>query len=211
MTVTMSIGGRVGATAGLVVGAVIGLMVGTVIGVVTGAAVARAPAWVPAAAIRRRQRHENARLLARLPVGLDLMAACLEVGAPPTRCLATVAEALGGPVGDEFAIVAHSLWLGASPAEACRRLLADHGPQASPPLQALARALGRADESGSRLAQSLRAIADSERAAAHHRAVEDARRVGVYAVAPLGLCFLPAFILLGVTPIVAGTIGQLTF
>jgi hypothetical protein len=32
---------------------------------------------------------------------------------------------------------------------------------------------------------------------------------GVLAVAPLGLCFLPAFVLLGVVPVVAGLAGPL--
>ncbi|MFB9964969.1 hypothetical protein ACFFOP_20530 [Sinosporangium siamense] len=31
-----------------------------------------------------------------------------------------------------------------------------------------------------------------------------ARRVGVYAVAPLGLCFLPAFVVVGVVPTMVG-------
>jgi hypothetical protein len=36
-----------------------------------------------------------------------------------------------------------------------------------------------------------------------------ARRVGVLVVAPLGLCFLPAFVLLGVVPVVLGLTGPL--
>lgn len=35
------------------------------------------------------------------------------------------------------------------------------------------------------------------------------RRVGVLAVAPLGLCFLPAFVLLGIVPVVVGLAGPL--
>jgi hypothetical protein len=54
----------------------------------------------------------------------------------------------------------------------------------------------------SRLAAEVRA----ERRSAAEQA---ARRVGVLAVAPLGLCFLPAFLLLGVVPVVVGLAGPL--
>jgi hypothetical protein len=36
-----------------------------------------------------------------------------------------------------------------------------------------------------------------------------AQRVGVHAVAPLALCFLPAFVLLGIVPLVVGLAQQL--
>ena len=39
-------------------------------------------------------------------------------------------------------------------------------------------------------------------------AVARAHRAGVWAMAPLGLCFLPAFICLGVIPVVAGVAGD---
>ncbi|MGF7234327.1 MAG: type II secretion system F family protein [Frankia sp.] len=210
MTAAVALGGRGSALAGVLAGLAAGAVVGVAVAVLAGALVAWFPTWLPAVVVHRRAARRDARLVLRLPIGLDLVAASLEAGAPPARALAIVGEALGGPIGDELAIVANSLWLGASPAEACRRLLADHGAGASPPLRALARALGRADESGSRLATSLRAIANSQRADAHTRAIEHARRIGVYAVAPLGLCFLPAFILVGITPIVAGIVSQLT-
>ena len=45
--------------------------------------------------------------------------------------------------------------------------------------------------------------------AAWFAAEQAARRVGVLAVAPLGLCFLPAFVLLGVVPVVIGLAGPL--
>jgi hypothetical protein len=40
--------------------------------------------------------------------------------------------------------------------------------------------------------------------------VEDkARRVGVLAAVPLGLCLLPAFLLIGIVPVVAGLLTAL--
>jgi hypothetical protein len=51
-----------------------------------------------------------------------------------------------------------------------------------------------------RLAEDLRC----DRAAAAEAAV---RRVSVLAVLPLGLCFLPAFVLTGVVPVVASIVS----
>jgi hypothetical protein len=38
-----------------------------------------------------------------------------------------------------------------------------------------------------------------------------ARTIEVRAAAPLGVCFLPAFVLLGVVPLVAGVLGDLSW
>jgi pilus assembly protein TadC len=53
-----------------------------------------------------------------------------------------------------------------------------------------------------------RVAADARRrqeAEGHRRAA----RAGVLAVLPLGACFLPAFVLLGIVPVVAGLAGPL--
>ena len=52
-------------------------------------------------------------------------------------------------------------------------------------------------------------MAADVRAEYRSAAEQAARRVGVLAVAPLGLCFLPAFVLLGVVPVVVGLAGPL--
>ena len=55
---------------------------------------------------------------------------------------------------------------------------------------------------GARLARELRERARAE--------VESrARSVSTRAAAPLGVCFLPAFVLLGIVPLVAGLVGSL--
>ncbi len=53
----------------------------------------------------------------------------------------------------------------------------------------------------SRLADELRAARGAECEAA-------ARRAGVLVVLPLGLCFLPAFVLAGLVPIVLSVLGD---
>lgn len=76
-------------------------------------------------------------------------------------------------------------------------------------LGALARTMIRAAQSGAPVADVLTRLADDARRTAQATASAAARRVGVHAVAPLGLCFLPAFVFLGIVPMVAGLAGQI--
>ena len=69
----------------------------------------------------------------------------------------------------------------------------------------MARALG----SGMALSGTLRALGSGARGDAAAAAEERARRVGVRSVLPLMTCFLPAFLLLGVVPIIGGVAQHL--
>ncbi|MYW04674.1 type II secretion protein F, partial [Streptomyces sp. SID3343] len=62
---------------------------------------------------------------------------------------------------------------------------------------------------GAPAAQAVARAADEQRAAQRRTATAAARRVGVRATVPLGLCFLPAFLLIGVVPIVIGLTSTL--
>lgn len=76
-------------------------------------------------------------------------------------------------------------------------------------LQSLASAMTRSAESGAPLALVL-AGASSDSRREHRMRVEiAARSAGVKAVAPLAACFLPAFFLLGVAPIIASFFEQM--
>ena len=66
----------------------------------------------------------------------------------------------------------------------------------------MARAFVRALESGSALGPALDRAARDARARRRRAAEEAARAVAVRAVGPLGACFLPAFVVLGVVPMV---------
>lgn len=148
--------------------------------------------------VRRRQ----ARLIAELPFALDLMVACLRAGQPVSGAVQAAADAMGGPLGERLAWVNGQLRLGARPEVAWSALEADR------PLAALARGMTRAALSGAPVADVLSRLADDARREAHAASIAAARRVGVQAVAPLGLCFLPAFVFLGIIPVVAGLAGQ---
>jgi len=72
------------------------------------------------------------------------------------------------------------------------------------PLAGLLRAVDRATTTGAPLADTVRDVASDAREQARWQALERARRAGVQAVGPLAACFLPAFVLVGVVPVVAG-------
>ncbi|MDX6742560.1 type II secretion system F family protein [Actinocorallia sp. A-T 12471] len=148
---------------------------------------------------RRRQR-----LQSDLPVAVELLAACLGAGVAWADAVEAVGEALGGPVGEEFEAVAARVRLGADPADAWAARASD------PVLAPLARAAARAGRGGAPLAPVLTRLSRDQRSAAAAAAEERARAAGVKAVAPLGLCFLPAFVLLGIVPAIAGIARGIT-
>ncbi len=137
----------------------------------------------------------------QLPLAADLLSACIAAGAGPVPAAQAVGEALGGPVGEALARGAAEVRLGGEPGEAWRRLAALPG--AVP----LARLLERADVSGLPLAAPVGRLAAESRAAWSRAATTRARRAAVLISAPVGLCFLPAFIAVGVLPVVIGLAG----
>jgi hypothetical protein len=69
--------------------------------------------------------------------------------------------------------------------------------------------MARAVETGASVSDALRRLAEDLQAVSRSEAEARARTVGVRAAAPLGLCLLPAFVLVGVVPLVAGTVASL--
>jgi pilus assembly protein TadC len=59
-------------------------------------------------------------------------------------------------------------------------------------------------QSGAAPATALSRLARDQRRNARAAAATRARSAGIKALAPLGACFLPAFVLLGVVPAIAG-------
>ncbi|WP_151477760.1 type II secretion system F family protein [Streptomyces albicerus] len=144
----------------------------------------------------------DAGLAARqLPLAADLLAACIAAGASPVVAAQAVGEALDGPVGERLARGAAEVRLGGEPAEAWRGLAA------LPGARTLARLLERAGESGVPAAAPVARLAAEARAEWGRTATARARRAGVLVTAPVGLCFLPAFIAIGVLPVVIGLAG----
>ena len=158
-------------------------------------------------------RARREQLVADLPLMLDLLASCLAGGAPLPEAARAVAAAVQGPAGERLTDVCRQLSVGTPPAQAWSGLTGSpddptRGREVDP-LAPAARALGRAAEGGAPVADAVARLAEDARAHARAQGQQAARRVGVLVVAPLGLCFLPAFVLLGVVPIVAGLVSPL--
>lgn len=168
--------------------------------VLAAAATARLLAALPSRADAERDRARAA----AVPLFADLVAACVAAGATVDAAVAAAARATPGPLADDATAALRAASLGIPPHVAWAPLLA---PERPPPVRALARALVRGADSGAAPAAMLRAVADDARDAARTAGEVAARRAGVVAVLPLGLCFLPAFVLLGIVPLVASLLG----
>jgi pilus assembly protein TadC len=147
---------------------------------------------------------EEADLAATLPLALDLLAACLSGGAALRQAVDAVERAVPGACGRRLARVSASLAVGCQASEAFRCLGEDRGPAGT-----AARALARAAEGGAPVAAAVARVAGEARRTAAADAERRAKRAGVLAVGPLGACFLPAFVLIGVVPAVVGLAGPL--
>jgi pilus assembly protein TadC len=130
------------------------------------------------------------------------LALCLEIGLPVAAAAVAAAEPLEGGAGRELRRVAGLLALGADPAQAW------HTVEGSTALAAFARAAGRSAGTGAALARAARSESSRLRAALSEGAEARAQRAAVLITAPLGLCFLPAFVALGIVPVVIGLAGE---
>lgn len=176
-----------GGAAGLVAGPVAAVTVWMVLGRTESPAV-----------VRRREQ-----LLEDLPLAVDLLGSCLDAGAAPESALVTVGRALGGPVGEEFLGLHHRLGIGVDPTQVWRSV-AGH-PQLGP----LGRAVGRAHDTGASVGRAVHQLAEELRERALAEVEARARSIEVKAAAPLGLCLLPAFVVLGVVPMVVGVFASM--
>lgn len=178
-----------GFVAALVVGGLVGLAVGVAIALLLPVGLGRLETGQS-----RRRREQIERHSAMCA---DLLASCLIAGAPLGPAARAVADALGAPVAEPLRAMVSALHLGSDPVQAWSWVAAE------PALAPIARAASRAAETGAPLAPLLVGIADDLRQAERSRGEAAARAAGVRAVGPLAACFLPAFVLLGVVPVIA--------
>lgn len=162
-------------------------------------AVHRWVAGLESLADRRRRAH----VARNLPVAVDLLVAALSVGRPPGPALASVARAMGGPLGDDLSSIAVRIELGADPVAVWRDVARD------PVLGPVGRSFGRAATSGASVTTVLARCVDDLRRRRRAEANRVARSAGVRTAAPLGLCFLPAFVVVGIVPTVVGAFWRL--
>ena len=171
---------------------------------IAGAAVAAAACWwatgrLEAPAARRRRE----RLAASVPQAVDLMAACLAAGLSPDAALHQVTAAVQPPLAEELGALSARLRVGVDPVTVWREL------SGHPQLGGLGRTVSRAAESGSSVAEAMLRLAEDLRRDTRAQLEARARAVGVKAALPLGVCLLPAFVLVGVVPLVASSVSVL--
>lgn len=138
-----------------------------------------------------------------LPHLVALLASALAAGAPTDRALEAVCAASPGAAADRVRPALTRLALGADPASVWAGLAQDEvlGP--------LGRTLARAATTGAPVSAVVERLADDLDAAARAAVEDRARTVGVRAAVPLGVCLLPAFVLLGVVPLAVGLFSGL--
>jgi pilus assembly protein TadC len=183
---------------GLTAGVLVGGWAGLVVGLVTAVALYRYLSRLEPAAKRR----ERERAVRDLPYAADLLAGALRAGLPTERAVQVVAAALGGPVGRRLAAVARSLRLGLTATDAWRPMYD------LPTGVRMSTAVARSAESGAALAAAFVRLADELRTARLAKVEAAGQRSGVLLVLPLGLCFLPAFVLAGIVPVIVAVLGD---
>lgn len=177
------LGGGTGAVAGPVLAAVVWVLVGR--------------SEPPAVRRRREQVRRD------LPHLVGLLAVALRSGAAPAEAVTVACAALPGPAAEHLGALTSRLGLGVDPGAVWRDVAQD------PLLAPLGRALARAHTSGSSVVEAVEDLADALARESRADAEDLARSVGVRAAVPLGVCLLPAFVLVGIVPLAAGLMRTL--
>lgn len=138
----------------------------------------------------------------------DVLAACLRSGMAVSTAAAAAAPSAPVELARLLNRAADLLALGADPATAWSNFpsLRVGGPdlRLDNHAEALLRLARRSAASGAALAQGVAELAAQSRHDAADSAGAAAERASVLIAGPLGLCYLPAFLCLGIVPVVAG-------
>lgn len=176
-------------------------VIGGTVGVVAAVASAAA-AW---AVLTRSEpaslRHEREAAARELPHLVDLLGSTLRSGAEPMTSLEVVCGAMPGPAARRLAPVLARAQLGDD--DAWASVAADDV------LAPLGRALARSQRTGAPVVDMVDRLAEELEREANAALEDRARRVGVAAAVPLGICLLPAFMLLGIVPTVAALLSSI--
>lgn len=189
-------------------GPLAGVAAAVAIGGPTGIVLGFGTWWLVARLLRtdpdRTERTAAERLAPAWPWTLDLLAAGMRAGAPfPQAAFAVaVADADDPRIGERLRRFAGAIHLGAGATEALPEL------GRLPGADRLARQLDRSGDSGAAIAGGLEQLAASLRSELRTRTEERAGRAAVALVGPLCLCFLPAFVVAGIGPVVFGIVAD---
>jgi hypothetical protein len=157
-----------------------------------------------AAAWRRRLLRRTSVCGMEVALSLDLLGGALGCGCMPAAAAMAAASAAPPALADALRTAATRLSLGEDPGAVWSQV----GVMV-PALAEGARACARAAATGAAVADELHRLAAAARMAAQVDRRRRLQRAAVWLVLPLGLCFLPAFVLVGVAPVVAGAVPSL--
>lgn len=148
----------------------------------------------------RRQREQVAR---ELPQVVQLLGLVLAAGGSLREAIRQVAAAFPGPAVDPLRRAEARLSVGMAPADVWQELAGQPG------LERVGRALLRAEQSGIPIAGMVQRLGVELARDQRARTEDSARTVGVRAALPLGLCLLPAFLVIGIVPVIASALASL--
>lgn len=139
---------------------------------------------------------------------LDVLAVCLAAGMAVSTAASAAAQSAPPKLAAVLGRAADLLALGADPVVAWSIPPGMPVTSVDAQVDALLRLARRSASSGAALAGGVAELADQSRHDATQAAAAAAERAGVLIAGPLGLCFLPAFVCLGIVPVVAGLAGD---
>lgn len=160
---------------------------------IVGGCVIAGVAWVMLGRLSTSSQPDESPIVTALAA--DLLLAAIRAGCSPVMAADIVGTVIAAPVGAALRADAVAARLGASD-RAWQHLL--ESPQWSP----LGRALKTSLAHGTSPTAALERVARDARDGCRWDGEAKARSVGARAAAPLGLCFLPAFVLVAIVPIV---------
>ena len=135
---------------------------------------------------------------------VDLLSAAVTAGAAPAYALHEVTGLLDGVTARHAAALVAPAALGLR----AGRRLEPTWPRTSSSGR-LGQVLLRSATSGAPVSEALARLAEDERDRQRGQVEARVRQIEVKAAAPLGLCLLPAFVLLGIVPLIAGSVTGL--
>lgn len=198
-------------TTAVLTGCAVGMFFGGSAAIPTGLLAAGGAFALSTRRLSEREVRARHRLVAAAPPAADLFAAALASGLLPADAAIVVATAFGDPdpqraiaqIADRFAAAGRALRGGTDPELAWRALSVDAA------TAAVGAAALRAGRTGAPAAATVAKAARDSWSAAEQAAQAQIHSVAVRATAPLALCFLPAFILVGVAPTAIGLLTEI--
>lgn len=157
--------------------------------------------WMPLLGSRAVQESSHAQRVA-LPLALDVLSLALDAGIAWDRGVDYAADCCSGALERDLRVAAGRLSMGAAPTEVW---------QGSDALTSIGLVVERSFRSGAAVSVLLRQHADSLRAAERLRRIENSRRLGTKILMPVSFLGYPAFVVLGLVPILVSMFRQFDF